>query len=359
MKDETKSISVGRGDSQHYGSVNMPVYHTSTILFPRLQDLRNRASTPYRYGRSGTPTSTALEEAITALENAAGCVITPSGLSAVTIAILSVAKSGDHILVADSVYTPTRRFCDTTLRQMGVEAQYYDPLIGADIATHIRPNTSLIFTESPGSHTFEVQDIPALCAVAKQHNIKTAIDNTWGSCINFKPFAHGLDISATAATKYIVGHSDALLGVITANAETIEAVRDIHRQLGICAAPDDIYLALRGLRTLPTRLEKHETTALAIAQWLQGLSFVRRVLFPALPDAQGHDLWKRDFEGAAGLFSIELDPCTEAQLAAMLDDMAHFSMGYRWGGYESLIVPCAINRSINPDRFDTGGQYLR
>ena len=254
MKDKTKAILSGRDPEAHQGAVNTPVYHASTILYPSLDAIRGRAPMEYTYGRAGTPTSRALETAIAEIEGGAVCVLTPSGTSAVALAILSVVKSGDHILMVDSAYKPTRRFCDTFLRKMGVETEYYVPTIGADISTQLRDNTSLIFTESPGSQTFEVQDIPAICKIAKARNIKTAIDNTWASPLYFDPFSHGLDLSVQALTKYVVGHADALLGSVTANEENLKALKDTHAELGHCAGPDDIYLALRGLRTLPTHI---------------------------------------------------------------------------------------------------------
>ncbi len=357
MKDKTKAILSGRDPEAHQGAVNTPVYHASTILYPSLDAIRGRAPMEYTYGRAGTPTSRALETAIAEIEGGAGCLLTPSGASAVALAILSVVKSGDHILMVDSVYKPTRRFCDTFLRKMGVETEYYVPTIGADISTRLRDNTSLIFTESPGSQTFEVQDIPAICEIAKARNIKTAIDNTWASPLYFDPFSHGLDLSVQALTKYVVGHADALLGSVTANEENLKALKDTHAELGHCAGPDDIYLALRGLRTLPTRLAQHQNSALEIATWLNGLSFVDEVLYPALPGAAGHELWKRDFKGATGLFGVRLAPCSEDQLAAMLDNMRLFGMGYSWGGFESLIVPASVHRTAEP--YEETGQLLR
>ena len=284
-------------------------------------------------------------------------MLTPSGASAVALAILSVVKSGDHILMVDSAYKPTRRFCDTFLRKLGVETEYYVPTIGADISTRLRDNTSLIFTESPGSQTFEVQDIPAICKIAKADNIKTAIDNTWASPLYFDPFSHGLDLSVQALTKYVVGHADALLGSVTANEENLKALKNTHTELGHCAGPDDIYLALRGLRTLPTRLAQHQNSAVEIATWLNSLSFVDEVLYPALPGATGHELWKRDFKGATGLFGLRLAPCSEDQLAAMLDNMRLFGMGYSWGGFESLIVPASVHRTA--ELYEETGQLLR
>ena len=358
MQDDSQYISAGRDPKNHFGAVNVPVYHASTIIYPNLAAIRKRAPMPYTYGRRATPTSKALEDAMCALEGGAGCVLTPSGLSAVAVAILSVVKSGDHLLMVDSAYHPTRIFCDNYLRNMGVETQYYNPLIGGDIAALIRPNTALIFCESPGSHTFEVQDIPAIVQAAKAHGVTTALDNTWATAYFFKALAHGVDLSIQAATKYIIGHADALLGTVTANAARYPALKQTHGLLGQCAAPDDVFLALRGLRTLPTRLKQHQKNALALATWLQKLAFVKAVLYPALPEAAGHALWKRDFVGASGLFAIEIEPIDDTRLAAMLDDMQLFSMGYSWGGFESLIVPPdEITRSTST--FDDKRLFLR
>ena len=357
MKDETKAILGGRMPENFDGAVNTPVYHASTILYPSLAAIRGTEKIPFTYGRRGTPTSLALETAMNDLEGAAGTVLTPSGASAVSLAILSVVKSGDHILMVDTAYYPTRKFCDGFLHDMGVETEYYDPLIGGDITTLIRDNTALIFMESPGSQTFEMQDVPAIVAAAKAKGVMTAIDNTWATPLLFKPLAFGVDMSIQAATKYIVGHADALLGTIATTEKHHAKLRSVHGQIGFCAGPDDIYLALRGLRTMSTRLKQHQHAALHMAEWLQSLPFVRRVLYPALPDAPGHDIWRRDFNGAAGLFSFEMDPCSEDQLAAMLDNLRLFGMGYSWGGFESLIVPCEITRTATA--FETDGQMLR
>ena len=357
MKDETKAILGGRDPEKFDGAVNTPVYHASTIIYPSLAAIRGKEQIPFTYGRRGTPTSLALETAISELEGAAGTVLTPSGASSVSLSILSAVKASDHILMVDNVYYPTRKFCDGFLRDMGVETEYYDPLIGGDIAALIRDNTALIFMESPGSQTFEVQDVPAIVAAAKAKGVLTAIDNTWSTPLFFKPLAHGVDMSIQAATKYIVGHADALLGTIAANDVHYPKLKSVHGLIGFCAGPDDIYLALRGLRTLPTRLKQHQKAALDIATWLAALPFVRRVFYPALAQSQGHEIWQRDFSGATGLFSIECDPCSETQLAAMLDNMRLFGMGYSWGGFESLILPCEITRMVAT--FETDGQMLR
>ncbi len=357
MKDETKTVLAGRHPHDFNGAINTPVYHASTILYPSLAAVRGKEKIPFTYGRHGTPTSQALEEAMTQLEEAEGTVLTPSGTSAVALAIMAGTQAGQHLLVADTVYEPTRKFCDQFLARQGIETEYYDPLIGNDIVSLIRDNTGLIFMESPGSQTFQVQDVPAIVAAAQAQGVKTAIDNTWATPLYFKPLTRGVDFSIQAATKYIVGHADALLGTVAANAASFAHLRKTHGLLGLCVAPDDVFLALRGLRTMPTRLKQHQQNALDMAQWLADLPFVRRVFYPALPQAAGHDLWQRDFTGAAGLFSFELDPCSEKQLAAMLDNLTLFGMGYSWGGFESLIIPCDIPQTAVP--FETDGQMLR
>jgi cystathionine beta-lyase len=357
VKNETKIILAGRHPEDHIGAVNTPVYHASTILYPSLAAIRGDEPMDYTYGRRGTPTTRALEEAMNDIEGAAGCVLTPSGSSSVAIAILSVVSAGDHMLMVDTAYYPTRSFCDKFLNRMGVEVEYYDPLIGADIKALIRPNTRLIFMESPGSQTFEVQDVPAIVAQAQKAGVKTAIDNTWASPHFFKPLAHGGDLSIQAATKYIIGHADALLGTICANKASYPDLLRTHGLMGQCAAPDDVFLALRGMRTLATRLKQHQESALDIAAYLAGFDFVQQVFHPGLPGAPGHDIWKRDFTGSTGLFAIEIDPCPETQLAAMLDNMTLFGMGYSWGGYESLIVPAEITRTATDH--DDARQLLR
>ena len=357
MKNETKIILAGRHPEDHIGAVNTPVYHASTILYPSLAAIRGDEPMDYTYGLLGTPTTRALEEAMNDIEGAAGCVLTPSGSSSVAIAILSVVSAGDHMLMVDTAYYTTRSFCDKFLNRMGVEVEYYDPLIGADIKALIRPNTRLIFMESPGSQTFEVQDVPAIVAQAQKAGVKTAIDNTWASPHFFKPLAHGVDLSIQAATKYIIGHADALLGTICANKASYPDLLRTHGLMGQCAAPDDVFLALRGMRTLATRLKQHQESALDIAAYLAGFDFVQQVFHPGLPGAPGHDIWKRDFTGSTGLFAIEIDPCPETQLAAMLDNMTLFGMGYSWGGYESLIVPAEITRTATDH--DDARQLLR
>jgi cystathionine beta-lyase len=342
----TRIVTAGRTPFDHNGAVNPPVYHASTILHRTLDALENKGQ-PYTYGRRVTPTIEALQDAICELEGGAGTVLCPSGLQACTLAILSAVSGGDHLLVTDTVYGPTRTFCDKTLARFGVTTTYYDPMIGAGIEKLFRPTTKAVFTESPGSQTFEVQDIPAIAECARANNIAVILDNTWATPFYFDSFKHGADISVMAATKYIVGHSDALMGTVTANARYLKQVRDTHGNLGITAGPDDINLAQRGLRTLHVRLKQHEATALKLAHWLQARPEVARVMHPALPGCPGHDIWKRDFTGSSGLFAIELKPVGQKALAAMFDGMELFGMGWSWGGYESLMVTAHPTRTAS------------
>ena len=353
MKKDTLLAHAGRDPEANYGIINPPVYHASTVVFPTLAALEESEKDPFTgvtYGRFGTPTTFALEEAVAALEGGYRAVAVPSGLAAVAASLIAFAGAGDHVLVADNVYGPTRqRVCDLILARMGVEVTYYDPLVGADIARLMRDNTRVVFLESPGSLTFELQDVPAIAAAAKARGAVVVMDNTWATPLYFKPLAHGVDISIQAATKYIVGHADAMLGVITTTEEHFQTVKRMAHALGHAAAPDDCYLALRGLRTLAVRLARHQETGLALARWLEGRPEVARVLHPALPDDPGHSLWKRDFTGACGLFGIVLKDFPKGAVAAMLDGLELFAMGFSWGGYESLILlvyPEAVRSAV-------------
>lgn len=358
MKKASTAIHIGRDPHQHFGAVNIPPYRASTFIYESLSTLWGDSTPPYAYGRDGTPSMRALQKSIATLEGGTRSYLTPSGLSAIALAILAVIKPNHHILVSDSVYTPTRHFCEDLLARFGIVTEFYDPLIGRDIATLLRPETCLIFTESPGSLTFEVQDIPAIAKVARAANIPTIIDNTWGALINFDPFAHGIDISVQALTKYLIGHADALLGSVTTNDAYTQVVEKTNRMMGYCAAADDIYLGLRGLRTLPLRLERHCASALTIANWLRKLPFVREVMFPPQKESPGHKLWKRDFTGGCGLLGLIIDPRPQKAFAAMADNMRLFRMGYSWGGYESLIVPYKkITRTTSLSLPD--GQFIR
>ncbi len=334
----TRLIHGHRDPSAHCGFVNAPAYRGSTVLFSTLEALTARTQ-PYTYGRRGNPNTVELERQIAELEGGERTILTASGFQAVTTAILAYVCAGDHVLMTDSVYQPTRHFCDTALKRLGVETTYYDPLVAGGIAALLRPNTRLVWTESPGSQTFEVQDISAIAAAIRGHGVVLAIDNTWASPLLFKPFAHGADVSVQSLTKYVVGHSDALLGAITATGAAVRPLLAVKEALGVCPGSEETWLALRGLRTLDVRLRHHHRSSLAIASWLADRPEVETVLHPALPGAPGHSLWQRDFTGASGLFSLVLKPITRPQLASFVDGLAYFGMGYSWGGFESLIVP--------------------
>ncbi len=345
---DTVLAHAGRDPDRDRGFVNPPVYHASTILFPSVAAMEEVYRKPldrqpddlYRYGRIGTPTSEAFEDAVNALEGGYRAVSLGSGLQAVTVALTAFLKAGDHLLMVDSAYDPTRRFCDRVLGRFGVETTYYDPGIGAGIAALIRDNTRVIYLESPGSLTFEVQDVPAVAAAARARGISTLIDNTWATPLLFKPLALGVDVVIHAATKYIVGHSDAMMGVVVCgDRERYLTVKQTAVLLGASAGPDDLNLALRGLRTLGVRLRRHQENALIVARWLCDRPEVARVMYPALPGDPGHEIWRRDFAGASGLFGIVLKSFPKAAVNAMLDGLELIPMGASWGGYESLIVP--------------------
>ena len=340
--DDTRIAHSGGGGERHHGVVNTPVYHVSTVTFPTVAALRESNAHPGRgvtYGRMGTPTTFALQDAVAELEGGGHTLALPSGLSAIATALLALLESGSHLLMVDTAYGPTRRFCDGLLASFGVETTYYDPAAGAAIESLLRPNTRAVFLESPGSLTFEVQDVPAIAAAARAHGAVTLMDNTWATPLYCKPLALGVDVSLQSVTKYIGGHSDLMLGTVTAGGETFDRVRAATLQLGLCAGPDDCYLALRGLRSLAARLARHQETGLALARWLQERPEVERVRHPALSGGPGHELWRRDFAGASGLFGVVLKPAPPAAVAAMLDGLSVFAMGYSWGGFESLIVP--------------------
>ncbi len=342
MKQDTLVVTAGRDPEENHGVVNPAVYHASTIVFPDVATLerysKSRFDVTY-YGRYGTPTTFAFEEAVAALEGGFRSVAVSSGKAAVVAGLTAFLRAGDHLLMVDSAYAPTRAFCDGFLQRFGIETTYYDPLIGGGIESLIRPNTKVVFTESPGSQTFEVQDLPAIAACAHAADCVVLIDNTWASPLFFKPFEHGVDVSIQAATKYIVGHSDAMMGVITTNEACHDRVRTAAADLAASAAPDDLYLAQRGLRTISVRLQRHMESGLRVARWLRDQPDVARVMHPGLRGDPGHELWKRDFSGASGLFGLVLTPGPKAAVDALLDGMQLFKMGFSWGGYESLIVP--------------------
>ncbi len=358
QKQDTRLAHAGRDPERYQGFVNTPIYRGSTVLYPTMACLEENAQ-EYSYGRLGTPTVAALQAMIAELEGGDATLLTPSGLSAISTALLSFVASGDHILVSDSVYRPTRRFCDNVLKRLGVTTTYYDPLVGSGIASLITDKTKVVFTESPGSQTFEVQDIPAIAEAAHARGAVVILDNTWATPLYFKPFAHGADVSIQAATKYIVGHADAMLGAITTNKRTTPAVARAHDEFGLCPGPEDVYLGLRGLRSLSVRLERHQRSGLALAEWLAGRTEVARVIHPALAGDPGHALWKRDFTGASGLFSIVLQPYSRQALAAMLDGLDLFGMGYSWGGYESLILPFDPSTYRSATTWEAKGPALR
>jgi cystathionine beta-lyase len=341
----TKLAHDGYNPRDYHGFVNPPVVHASTVLFPDARTMDQRAQ-KYTYGTRGTPTTDALCEAIDALEGSAGTILVPSGLAAVTVPFLAFLSAGDHILVVDSVYFPTRNFCDTMLKKLGVETEYYDPAIGAGISALIRPNTRLVHLEAPGSNTFEMQDVRAISDAAHAAGAVVTMDNTWATPLYFKPLDFGVDISIHAATKYPSGHSDVLLGTVSANEKHWPQLKEANITLGICGSPDDSYQILRGLRTMGIRLQRHQESALEIARWLEARDDVSRVLHPALESFPGHDLWKRDFKGASGIFSFvltESDPAKyKARGFAFLDALKFFGLGYSWGGYESLAVMCNL-----------------
>ncbi|SMC66920.1 cystathionine beta-lyase [Rhizobium sp. RU36D] len=337
----TRLCHLGHDPFAYHGFVNPPVVHASTVLFPDVETMESRRQ-KYTYGTRGTPTTDALCAAIDALEGSAGTILVPSGLAAITVPFLAFLSAGDHALIVDSVYSPCRNFCDTMLKRLGVTVEYYDPAIGAGIETLIKPNTKLVHTEAPGSNTFEMQDIRAISDIAHRHGCVVTMDNTWATPLYFKPLDFGVDISMHAATKYPSGHSDILMGTVSANAAHWEKLSEANITLGICGAPDDSYQILRGLRTMGLRLDAHQKAALAVAEWLEGRDGVARVLHPALPSFPGHDIWKRDFKGASGIFSFVLAADEPAKFKpkarAFLNALSVFGLGYSWGGYESLAV---------------------
>jgi len=345
MRDETKAVHLGRHPERFSGTVNTPVFRASTILSANVADWEQKKKDRAQdkpgtyYGLMGTPTKHLLEEALAELEGGYKCQVYPSGLAACTIPILGYVQSGEHILVPDNVYWPTRRFCNLQLKRLGIETTFYDPLIGADIATLMRPNTRLVFVESPGSLTFEIQDVPAIAGVAHRHGALVMMDNTWGTPLYFKPFDHGVDVSIQATTKYVVGHSDVIMGSVTCTREAWPALKAVTNDYGQTAAPDDCYLAARGLRTMAMRLPVHWANGVKLAEWIAAQPEVERVLHPALPGNPGHALWKRDFQGACGLFGVVLKPMRIEARDALLDGLELYGIGASWGGFESLAMP--------------------
>lgn len=359
-RPDTSLVTAGREPRSHHGFVNPPVYHASTVLYPSAEDfLAHRAR--YQYGRRGTPTTEALENALAELEGpqCAGVALLPSGLAAISTALLTVARAGDHVLVTDSAYGPTRNFCEQILSRFGVTTSYYDPLAGAAIADEFRHNTRAVFVEAPGSLSFEMQDVPTIAGVAHDKGALVLMDNTWATPLYFRPLEHGVDLAIQAGTKYIGGHSDVMLGTVSANAASVTALKNTVRHTGLCEGPDDVYLGLRGLRTLSVRLERHYRSGLEVARWLEQRPEVLRLLHPALPSHPGHAIWKRDFTGASGLFSMVLKPAPQKAVHAFLDTLELFGIGASWGGYESLAIPfdCAALRTAT--RWQPGGPTVR
>ena len=357
---DTRVVTAGRDPRSYHGFVNPPVYHASTVLYPSAEDfVAHRAR--YQYGRRGTPTTEALEGALAELEGpqCAGVALLPSGLAAITTALLSVVKSGDHLLVTDSAYGPTRNFCEQILTRLGISTTYFDPTAGPEIAEQFRPNTRALYLESPGSLSFDMQDVPALAKVAHDNGAVVLMDNTWATPLYFRPLEHGVDLAIQAGTKYIGGHSDVMLGTVSANAANVAALKQTVRLYGLCEGPDDVYLGLRGVRTLAVRLERHFKSGLAVARWLEQRPEVLRLLHPAMPSHSGHAIWKRDFSGASGLFSMVLKPVPQKAVYAFLDTLTLFGIGASWGGYESLAIPFDCTPARTATCWAPGGPTVR
>ena len=347
----TRLAHSGNNPHDYFGFINPPVVHASTVLFPDAATMAARAQ-KYTYGTRGTPTTDALAHAIDELEGSAGTILVPSGLMAVIVPLLAFLSAGDHLLMVDSVYHPTRNFADTMLKRLGVEVEYYDPHVGAGIAALMKPNTRVVFTESPGSNTFEVQDIPAIAKAAHEGGAVVMMDNTWATPVYFRALDFGVDLTIHAATKYPAGHSDVLLGTVSANEKCWQKLQATYLTMGCCAGPDDVYQVLRGLRTMGIRLDRHQESALDIARWLETQPGVAQVLHPGLESHPGHALWKRDFSGASGIFSVVLAGGGQKAAHAFLDALVIFGLGYSWGGYESLAVAVFLG-----DRVVAKGPY--
>jgi cystathionine beta-lyase len=360
LKPDTKVTTGGRNPHAHHGYVNTPVYHASTLLYRTAEDFLGRKG-QYSYGRRGTPTSEALEKAIQEIEGpaCAAVALLPSGLAAISTALLSVLKTGDHVLVSDSAYGPARKFCDTVLKRYGVTTSYYDPLIGAGIAALMQPNTRAVFTEAPGSLTFEMQDIPAIAAAAHKNDALVLMDNTWATPLYFKALEKGVDLSIQSATKYIGGHSDLMMGTVSASKGAAQRLKDTAYTMGLCVGPDDMNLGLRGLRTLAVRLRHHHQSGLKVAEWLEKRPEVLKVLHPALPSNPGYPIWRLDFTGASGLFSIILKPVPEQAVLAFLNALSLYGMGASWGGFESLAIPFDVTPYRTATKWAPGGPAIR
>ena len=358
LRQKTRIVYAGRNPEEQFGFVNTPIYRGSTVLSPTAADLR-RSDARFTYGTKGTPTTEALENAWSELAGAAGTVLAPTGLAAITLALTTALNAGDHLLVTDSAYRPTRAFCDGYLRRMNIETTYFDPAIGAGIDALMRANTKAVLVEAPGSQSFEMQDVPAIASVAHARGACVIMDNTWATPIFFPPHERCVDLAVEAGTKYLSGHSDLMLGLISANEEWFPRLRTTFDLFSNCAGPEDCFLALRGLRTMDLRLREAEKQGLEIARWLEARPEVLQVLHPALPSHPGHDIWERDFLGASGLFSIILQPASQAAVDALLDELKLFGMGYSWGGYESLVIPFDCSRYRTATKWNPAGPALR
>jgi cystathionine beta-lyase len=358
FKLETRLAMAGRDPQRFEGAVNPAVHRATTLLIDDADDLYN---TPKQtYALDGMAVQSALKDALVAIEGGAGATLTPSGLSACALALLTVAKAGGGLIASDAIYAPTRRFCETALKRLGVSTHYVDPRIGAGIADHITEATCGIFLESPGSLTFEIADVPAIAAAAHARGVPVILDNTWSAGVYFKPFEHGVDLSVQALTKYQAGHADVFMGaVLAATPEWAARVKNTAKQLGLTASPDDAYLVLRGLRTLSVRLERQSASALQIARWLESHPAIARVIHPALTTHPDHALWARDFSGASGVFAAVLKPAEAPRVKAMLESLQLFAMGFSWGGYESLIVPTDKNLRRSATPLPSEGVLLR
>lgn len=362
-KKSTKLVEGGRRKEWTHGLVNPPVHHGSTVLFEDYAALRDGVKKAFSeelfYGRLGTPSQWSLEAAMADLEGAKGAKVFPSGMAAIAASLLSVLKAGDHVLMADTVYEPTRKLAQNFLPRFGIEADFYDPMAGAKISQAFKDKTRAVFVETPGSLTFEVPDLPAIATAAQAKDIYVLVDNTWATPLYFEPLKHGADISINAATKYIVGHADAMVGIASANARTNGLLKRTAHQLGQLTGPDDCYLALRGLRTLEVRLKQHEAAAIDIAKWLKDQPLVEKVLHPALPDCPGHDIWKRDFSGSTGLFALVLKGGDMKNMGAFCDKLEHFGLGFSWGGYESLALPQDVAAVRSATEWHANGPLIR
>jgi cystathionine beta-lyase len=358
MRSRTRLAHAGRDPAENNGFVNTPVYRGSTVLFPTAEDFAGHRQ-PYTYATKGTPTTRALEEAWSEFCGAELTVLTSSGLAAITLGLMTATKAGDHLLVTDSAYGPTRIFCDGVLKRFGVDTEYFDPRVGAGIAAHMRPNTSAILLESPGSLTMEVQDVPAIAREAAARGVCVLLDNTWATPLFFPPFERGVDINIEAGTKYLSGHADLLLGLVSANTAWARRLRATYDAFAMCSSSDDAFLALRGMRTMELRMREQARAGLDLAQWLSERTEVQRVLHPGLPEHPDHALWKRDFAGAAGLFSVILNPAPRAAVEALLNALTLFGIGYSWGGFESLVIPFDCAKTRTATIWAPGGPALR